>query len=109
MPFYAVAVGRKTGVFTKWSECQEQITGFSGAIYKKFNTESEAKSFLGGLATPSISNNSNRSTKRPLEDASNSITANESRALKLPRGSGSAVCSKVQDVLPIPFMHGCPS
>uniref|UniRef100_A0A0X3PE43 ribonuclease H n=1 Tax=Schistocephalus solidus TaxID=70667 RepID=A0A0X3PE43_SCHSO len=94
MPFYAVAVGRKTGVFTKWSECQEQITGFSGAIYKKFNTESEAKSFLGGLATPSISNNSNRSTKRPLEDASNSITANESRALKrfwfscLQQGSG---------------------
>ncbi|KAB7506758.1 Ribonuclease H1 [Armadillidium nasatum] len=46
MPFYAVAKGKKTGIFTKWPECQEQITGFKGAVYKKFDTEEEANKFV---------------------------------------------------------------
>ncbi|KAL7646142.1 UNVERIFIED_CONTAM: hypothetical protein RMT77_003043 [Armadillidium vulgare] len=46
MPFYAVAKGKKTGIFTKWPECQEQITGFRGAVYKKFDTEEEANKFV---------------------------------------------------------------
>ncbi|RXG67085.1 hypothetical protein Avbf_12445 [Armadillidium vulgare] len=29
-----------------WPECQEQITGFRGAVYKKFDTEEEANKFV---------------------------------------------------------------
>jgi len=34
--FYVVWKGFKTGVFDTWAECQEQISGFSGAKYKAF-------------------------------------------------------------------------
>lgn len=56
MGYYAVKSGRKVGVFLTWSECEEQVKGFKGAKYKKFNTLSEAESFVG---IKSINNNSN--------------------------------------------------
>ncbi|XP_014778914.1 ribonuclease H1 [Octopus bimaculoides] len=45
MPFYAVKKGRVPGVYETWTECQEQINGFYGAKFKKFNTEEEALAF----------------------------------------------------------------
>lgn len=49
---YAVAVGRKAGVYKTWAECSAQVDGFSGAKYKKFNTEVEADAFVNsGSAT----------------------------------------------------------
>ena len=45
--FYAVKVGRQTGIFETWAECQNQINGFSGAIYKSFATKAEAEAFIG--------------------------------------------------------------
>ncbi|KAI3644123.1 hypothetical protein MP228_010287 [Amoeboaphelidium protococcarum] len=45
MPFYAVRVGRRTGIFKTWSECEAQVKGFSGAKYKKFTSESDALAF----------------------------------------------------------------
>lgn len=67
MPFYSVACGRKVGVYQTWydryfcykkslfliiiiiifrPECQAQVIGFSGSIYKKFNTKQEAEQFI---------------------------------------------------------------
>ena len=46
MSYYAVKKGYSTGVFDKWSDCQNAISGFSGAEFKKFNTEEEANAFL---------------------------------------------------------------
>lgn len=46
--FYAVRKGRKVGVFTTWAECSSYITGFSGAEYKSFKTEQEAKDYVNG-------------------------------------------------------------
>lgn len=43
MPFYSVARGRHTGVYTSWPECQAQVKSFSGAVFKKFNTKTEAE------------------------------------------------------------------
>lgn len=48
MSFYAVAKGRTTGVFLTWAECQSQVSGVSGAVYKKFKTRKEAASFACG-------------------------------------------------------------
>lgn len=45
--FYAVKVGKKPGIYETWAECQSQISGFSGAIYKGFSTKEEAVAFLG--------------------------------------------------------------
>ena len=46
--YYAVRYGRKTGVYTTWSECEQQVKGFSGAIYKSFTSETDAESFAKG-------------------------------------------------------------
>ena len=45
--FYAVKKGKKTGIFSTWDECKEQVTGYKGAVYKSFKTLSEAEAFLG--------------------------------------------------------------
>lgn len=44
--YYSVAVGRKTGVFTTWSEAEAQVKGHPGAKYKSFPTFEEAESWL---------------------------------------------------------------
>ena len=46
--FYAVRKGKKTGIFSTWDECKEQVTGFKGAIYKGFKTIEEAEEFIKG-------------------------------------------------------------
>ncbi len=43
---YAVKVGRKTGLFHSWEECEKQVKEYKGAIYKSFSSEEEAKSYL---------------------------------------------------------------
>ena len=40
---YAVARGRKTGVFHTWPECQAQVKGYKNPVFKGFMTEEEAK------------------------------------------------------------------
>ena len=46
MSFYAVARGRNVGIYNSWNNCKTEVTGFSGAIYKKFNTKNEALNFI---------------------------------------------------------------
>jgi len=46
MPFYAVANGRTSGVFTTWTKCNESVKGFKNALYKKFDTLEEAEKFI---------------------------------------------------------------
>lgn len=49
--YYAVRAGRSTGVFLTWAECQKQVTGFPGAVFKSFTTIEEAEAFVKGAAT----------------------------------------------------------
>ena len=44
--FYAVKKGRKPGIYHTWHECQKQIDDFPGAVYRRFDTEEEAKEFI---------------------------------------------------------------
>jgi len=47
--FYAVAVGRETGIYEEWTGpdgAQRQVSGFPGSIYKGFTDISEAEAFL---------------------------------------------------------------
>ena len=48
MKFYAVKNGRKNGIFTDWESCRAQVDGFSGAEYKSFSKEEDAKAYLKG-------------------------------------------------------------
>ncbi|KAH0948776.1 hypothetical protein HN011_005034 [Eciton burchellii] len=54
MPYYAVAKGRKPGIYTTWSECSAQVNKFPNSIYKKFATENEAQNFIKERSSSSI-------------------------------------------------------
>ena len=41
--YYVVWKGRKPGIFTSWTEAEQQIKGFAGAQYKSFGSRSEAE------------------------------------------------------------------
>lgn len=45
MSFYAVRIGRIPGIYNSWNECNKQVGGFKGAIYKKFSTKISAVEF----------------------------------------------------------------
>lgn len=46
--FYAVAIGKETGVFNTWAEAKARIDGYPGARYKKFDSKSQAEAFVKG-------------------------------------------------------------
>ncbi len=48
MKYYSVKNGRTPGIYTSWEECREQVSGFSGAVYKSFATLDAAKAFITG-------------------------------------------------------------
>ncbi len=51
--FYAVAAGRRPGIYTQWfgpAGAEAQVRGFPGARYKGFATLAEAKSWLEALS-----------------------------------------------------------
>ncbi|GAB4542460.1 MAG: ribonuclease H family protein [Anaerolineales bacterium] len=43
LKYYVVWKGRKTGIFTTWAECEQQVKGYVGAQFKAFNSEAEAE------------------------------------------------------------------
>ena len=44
--YYAVAKGHNIGIYTFWNDCKEQVLGYKGAIYKKFENERDAEDFI---------------------------------------------------------------
>ena len=44
--FYAVKNGKVPGIYETWEECQKNVTGFPGAVYKSFKTMEEAEGFM---------------------------------------------------------------
>ncbi len=44
--FYAVAVGRRPGVFNDWPSAEAQVKGVAGAKYMSFPSQEEAKAWL---------------------------------------------------------------
>ncbi|EPX72527.1 ribonuclease H Rnh1 [Schizosaccharomyces octosporus yFS286] len=56
--YYAVARGRKTGIFNSWNDTVPNVSGYPNSRYKKFKTYDEAKAFCesgGSYSGPSNS------------------------------------------------------
>lgn len=51
MKFYSVKIGRAPGIYSTWAECEKQVKGFSGAVYKSFPTRKEAEAFLSASSS----------------------------------------------------------
>lgn len=67
--FYAVAVGRKSGIYTEWfgpNGAQSQIEGFSGARHQKFTTREAAESFIKQHANQANTRNIDRKRRKPV-------------------------------------------
>lgn len=52
--FYAVARGRKTGIFLTWEQCKRQVQGFSDERYKSFKYASDGEAFLRTYSVPVV-------------------------------------------------------
>lgn len=44
--YYAVVVGRQTGIFDDWETCKNQVHKYEGCKFKKFDTEIEALNYI---------------------------------------------------------------
>jgi ribonuclease HI len=44
--YYAVAVGRCSGIYTDWATAEKQVKGFAAAKFKSFPTKAEAEAWL---------------------------------------------------------------
>ncbi|MEN3776548.1 ribonuclease H family protein [Priestia megaterium] len=64
--YYAVKVGRETGIFNSWADCKKQVEGFSGSSYKSFSTLEEAKDYLN-LALNNDNNQLEKSSFKTVE------------------------------------------
>ncbi len=71
--YYVVWKGRKAGIFTKWEECKEQISGFEGAQYKSYKTLTEAESAFEKAYIPEYKKQSKQETipfhSKPVKDS----------------------------------------
>ncbi|MCR5213013.1 MAG: ribonuclease H family protein [Eubacterium sp.] len=50
--YYAVRKGITPGIYKTWPECQKNVMGFPGAIYKGFKTLEEAQAFMDADKDP---------------------------------------------------------
>lgn len=46
MPFYAVAIGERPGIYNTWPEAERLVKGYPNARYKKFHSRDEAQQFI---------------------------------------------------------------
>lgn len=45
--YYAVKVGKTTGIFETWEECQNSVSGYPSALYKSFKSITDAYAYMG--------------------------------------------------------------
>ena len=66
--FYVVWKGHKTGIFTTWDECSAQVSGYSGAAYKSFESRAVAeKAFHSRYEEYEGKPASNANPRRPID------------------------------------------
>lgn len=88
---YAVRRGRVTGLFNSWDACSDAIQGYSGAEYKGFNSEEQARAYLdGGVAS---------TQERPIDKPRRSDSVNVYTKCSCKGGiCGIGVCLESSDV-----------
>lgn len=66
--YYAVAVGRKPGIYNTWDEAKDQVSGFSYGRHQKFKTKEEAERFLKEAKAEFLKNDSVRAENKWHKD-----------------------------------------
>ena len=65
--FYVVWKGVSPGIYTSWTDCQLQIKGYDGALYKSFETMEEAEHALASPAHHYIGTQNSKSKTPSLK------------------------------------------
>lgn len=82
--YYAVANGRKVGIFDTWAVCSQHVNGYSNAVHKRFDTRDEAENFIMEY---------NKSySKKPCDDLNNKRSMKQSNSKE--KNSGSTIKKK---------------
>jgi ribonuclease HI len=74
--YYVVWKGENPGVYTSWNDCQSQIKGLEGAVYKSFDTKEEAEYAYASSPYNYVGKNAKRRTSQAIISASNAIIKN---------------------------------
>ncbi len=86
--YYAVQKGKKPGVYNSWDECKAQVTGFSGAVYKKFSTRAEAETFAGASGGYAASGSGTSGSGSSTVKSGSNVSGGASRGASLRASSG---------------------
>ena len=73
--YYVVWKGRKTGIYQSWPECENQIKGFEGAMYKSFLSLKAAQIALSQKPEIHIYAKKNQEIKKLFLDINDSYIA----------------------------------
>lgn len=89
--FYAVAKGRRTGIFGTWADCQAQVNGFRGAVFKSFTLRGDAVKFLEANSLSSATTASSAMPKASRGDSRDVVERQASkRARRMTDGAKGA-------------------
>lgn len=105
--YYAVQKGRHPGVYENWSDCQREVTGAAGAVFKKFKNRAEAEAFVkadgygtgsgtgaGASSGSSASSRMSSSGKTPLSARTHRGSASRRSAILSSAGDAKAASSR---------------
>jgi ribonuclease HI len=70
--YYVVFAGRNPGVYDTWEECNKQVNGYSGAVFRSYRTKAEAEKALDTY-------NSNKGAEKAPASLNNAEAAPTSR------------------------------
>jgi ribonuclease HI len=73
--YYAIAVGRKPGIYKTWGETESLVKGYPNAKYKSFKTLSEAKQYIDNVS-PNISTKNISTTNMSTTNISTNLVQN---------------------------------
>lgn len=93
--WYGVQAGRQPGVYTKWQDVMDQITGWKGPKHKAFKTKAEAEAHVAEASRSTL----------PAADGASKVNENGETASKKAKTSKSKKSngSKEEEESPIPL------
>ena len=81
--FYVVWTGRRTGVFTEWSEAQPLVDKFTGARFKSFPTRAEAEAAFRAGRPRTASRPRKTAVKETVDGAESSPSEDQVTQLRI--------------------------
>ncbi len=80
--YYAVREGKVPGVYKTWAECEKQVRGYSGAVFKKFSTYEEAFKFTNPNEINIYNINELKDSKEAFDKEETNINSIEENNIK---------------------------